>query len=216
MTSWPKRINNIPTVIKSILNQNIEPDLIELNLSIIEFPNKEKNLPKELINLILKNKKIEINWVEKNTGVFKKIIPTIKKYYGLNYYLLSIDDDWLYREDYIEIMLKYIKKYNSDSFCLSKSKVIGNRIIYKSLIFEYDFIEKLTDEIIQCKIDDSYIFHYLSQKKKKMYNYRPNNYNEIIKKYNQIFPNSGNNETGIYPKELVNKAIKLINNIKFN
>ena len=31
MTSWPKRINNIPTVIKSILNQNIEPDLIELN-----------------------------------------------------------------------------------------------------------------------------------------------------------------------------------------
>ena len=45
-----------------------------------------------------KNKNIEINWVEKNTGVFKKIIPTIKKYYGLNYYLISVDDDIIYRK----------------------------------------------------------------------------------------------------------------------
>jgi hypothetical protein len=59
---------------------------------------KKKDLPS-------KNKKIEINWVEKNTGVFKKIIPTIKKYYGLNYYLLSVDDDIIYRNDYIELML---------------------------------------------------------------------------------------------------------------
>ena len=123
LTSWPKRIKNVATVINSLLNQNIEPDLIELNLCIIEFPNKEKDLPNDLINLLFKNKKIEINWVEKNTGVFKKIIPTIKKYYGLNYYLLSVDDDIIYRKDYIELMVYYINKFNSDSFCLTKSKI---------------------------------------------------------------------------------------------
>ena len=73
MTSWPKRIKNVSTVINSLLNQNIKPDLIELNLSIEEFPNKEKDLPED-INILLSKKYIEINWEEKNTGVFKKII----------------------------------------------------------------------------------------------------------------------------------------------
>ena len=70
MTSWPKRIKNVATVINSLLNQNIEPDLIELNLCIIEFPNKEKDLPKELNILMSKNKKIEKNWVEKKYWFF--------------------------------------------------------------------------------------------------------------------------------------------------
>ena len=216
MTSWPKRIKNVALVINSLLNQTIEPDLIELNLSINQFPNKEKDLPKELNLLLSKKNKIEINWVEKNTGVFKKIIPTIKKLYGLNYYLLSVDDDIIYREDYIELMVYYIEKFNSDSFCLSNSKIIGNRMIYKSLIFEFDFIDKLTSEIIQTKIDDAYIQHYLTQKKKKMANYRPNNVNGILKVYNPIFPNSGNEKTGKYPKILIEKSYKLLSELKFS
>ena len=214
MTSWPKRINNVPTVINSLLNQTIEPDLIELNLCIKQFPNKEKDLPKELNILLLEKKNIEINWVEKNTGVFKKIIPTIKKFYGLNYYLLSVDDDFIYRQDYIELMIYYIEKFNSDSFCLYSSKVIGNRMIYKSTIFEYDFIEKLTNEIIQTRIDDSYIYHYLLQKKKKMACYRPNNSKDILKIYNPQFPNSGNPK-GKYPKELIKSSRKLLKKLKF-
>ena len=45
------------------------------------------------------------------------------------YYLMSIDDDWIYDKEYIKIMLYFINKYKSDSFCLKKSKVIGNRLI---------------------------------------------------------------------------------------
>ena len=214
LTSWPKRIKNVATVVNSLLNQNIEPDLIELNLCIIEFPNKTKDLPKELNTLLSKNKNIEINWVEKNTGVFKKIIPTIKKYYGLNYYLISVDDDIIYRKDYIELLIYNIEKYKSDSFCLSKSKVIGSKMIYKSLIFERDFFEKLTDEIINTRIDDYYINYYLTQKNKKMANYRPNNVNDIIKVYNPIFPNS-RSKTGKYSIKLVKRSFELINKIKF-
>ena len=42
-TSWSKRISNVYEVLKSILNQSIPPDLIELNLSETEFPNKEND-----------------------------------------------------------------------------------------------------------------------------------------------------------------------------
>lgn len=42
-------------------------------------------------------------------------------------------------------------------------------MIYKSNIFEYDFITKLTDEIINAIISDAYIYHYLKQKKKLLF-----------------------------------------------
>ena len=214
LTSWPKRIFNVATVINSLLQQEIKPDLIELNLCIVEFPNKEKNLQNDL-NLLLKtNKNIEINWVLKNTGVFKKIIPTIKKFYGMNYYLLSVDDDWIYNKEYIKTMLYYIQKYKSDSFCLGKSKVIGNRMIYESNSFDYDFITKLTDEIIKTRISDAYIFHYLKQKKKIIAHHRPKNFNKILERFNSIHPNSGR-KNGRYSKAQINKAKKLIKKIHF-
>ena len=214
LTSWPKRIFNVATVINSLLKQEIKPDLIELNLCIVEFPNKEKNLPNDL-NLLLKtNKNIEINWVLKNTGVFKKIIPTIKKFYGMNYYLLSVDDDWIYDKEYIKTMLYYIKKYKSDSFCLGKSKVIGNRMIYESNSFDYDFITKLTDEIINTKISDFYIYYYLKKKKKLLSHHQPKFLKKFMRKYNPVSPNSGR-KNGKYSKKHVNKAVRLIKKIIF-
>ena len=40
----------------------------------IEFPKKGNNLPDDLKLLLKNHKNIEINWVPKNTGVFKNII----------------------------------------------------------------------------------------------------------------------------------------------
>lgn len=51
-------------VIYSLMIQSIKPDSIELNLSIEEFPNKENDLPIELVKMN-KNGMILINWVEK-------------------------------------------------------------------------------------------------------------------------------------------------------
>jgi len=211
-TSWPKRISNVKEVLECLLNQDMKPDLIELNLSETEFPNKENDLPKELNLLLNQNKKIEINWVKKNTYTFKKIIPTIKKFLGKKYYLLSIDDDWIYRKDYISIMVNNIEKFHSDSFCLGGGNVMGGIMIYKSTCFESDFYEKLTDEIIETRIDDSYISHYLTQKKKKMSFIKINNLFDIIKSYKPIFPNS---DDGRYSNENIIYAHNLIEKIKF-
>lgn len=215
LTSWTKRINNVVPVLTTILNQDTKADVIQLNLSLEEFPNKEADLPKDLVEMA-KNTQLEIEWVEGNDGVFKKIIPTLKKHYGEEYYLLSIDDDFLYRKDYITMMIKYLKKYNSDTFCLKNARVVGNKMIYKSSVFQPDFWEKLTKEVIDCRIDDSYIEHYLTQKGKKMAFFRPADWADIQKRYNQIFPNSHNNTTGQYSVEDIMKAKNAIAKIKFN
>lgn len=215
LTSWPKRIGNVATVISSLLNQDVQPDIIQLNLSEDEFKNKEEDLPEDIIDLIANNSNIIIEWVKGNDGVFKKIIPTLKKHYGENYFLLSVDDDWIYRKDYIKIMIQYLKDYKSDSFCLSNSPVIGNRMIYKSTCFEKDFWEKLTQNVIDNRIDDAYIQYYLQCKGKKMACYRPSDTPDITRKYNPVHPNSKNTVTGSYSYEDIKKAEKVIREIKF-
>ena len=132
----------------------------------------------------------------------------------MNYYLLSVDDDWIYKKTYIKTMIFFIEKYNSDSFCLSKSKVIGNRIIYKSISFDIDFITKLTDDIVNAKISDLYIYYYLKKKKKVMKNHYPKNLNKYMIKFNPVSPNSGRKK-GKYSLKQINKAKKLIKKVHF-
>ena len=216
LTSWPKRINNVVIVIESLLNQSIKPDIIQINLSNEEFKNKEYDLPEELIKLIKNNSNIEIEWVDRNDGVFKKIIPTLKKHYGEDYLLLSVDDDYIYRHDYIQIMVDGLKQYDSDSFCLSFSNVVGNRMIYKSSVFKKDFWEKLTQEVISTRIDDFYIEHYLRSKNKKMSCFRPIDVNDIMKVFNPVFPNSHNETGSSYSFEDITKANNIISKIVFD
>ncbi len=215
LTSWPKRIGNVATVLRSLLNQDVQPDVVQVNLSEDEFKNKEDDLPNDLQELVKSDSRVQIEWVKGNDGVFKKIIPTLKKHYGEDYYLLSVDDDWIYRHDYIKIMKEYLEQYESDSFCLSWSKVIGNRMIYKSSCFSNDFWDNLTKEVISTRIDDAYIEYYLKCKGKKMFCFRPENVPDITKRFNPVNPNSHNTHTGSYSLEDVKKANDVIRKIKF-
>lgn len=214
MTSWPKRIGNVATVVQSLLNQDVHPDIIQINLSRNEFPH-ESGLPSDLIQLIVYNPEVQIEWVDGNDGVFKKIIPTLKKHYGEDYLLLSVDDDWIYRHDYIKMMIEFLEKYDADAFCLFRPLVIGNRMIYKSSCFKSDFWEKLTPEVISTRIDDTYIEHYLHSYNKKIAGFRPDDTPDITKKFNPIHPNSQNTSTGEYSAADIARANKIIKAIKF-
>ena len=228
MTSWPKRIGNVATVAKSLLDQELQPDIIQINLSKEEFARKEEDLPEDLRDLLYNDSRVQIEWVDGNDGVFKKLIPTLKKHYGEFYYLLSVDDDWIYRRDYIKIMVDYLKKYDADSFCLHSAQIIGNRTIYKSTCFYSDFWKMLTPEIIATRIDDSYIYHYLRSKNKKMASFNPCDGLEITKPFNPVFPNSHNakqkpeNARNIdeaissYSKLDVERAHKIIDKVVFD
>lgn len=99
-TSWEKRICNVESIIKQMMNQTKKPDKILLNLSEEEFIGKESLLKpiKELENKI---DIFEINMVSgPNTKVWKKWIPIIDKY--KKDLICTIDDDTEYPKDFIE------------------------------------------------------------------------------------------------------------------
>ncbi|MFI3247209.1 MAG: hypothetical protein R3Y10_12165 [Ferrimonas sp.] len=98
LTSFPARIKTVHHVIESILTQNKQPDRIVLVLAETEFPQKEENLPKEIIELT-KNK-LEILWVEENTRSYKKLTPTLNRYPDA--VIVTIDDDLIYKQECIK------------------------------------------------------------------------------------------------------------------
>lgn len=193
MTSWQPRIKNVKAVIESILNQTVMPDSVELNLAkpnfieIDEKGNEKINLPNDLVDFIDKHDNVNLNWTDKDTKTFKKLIPTLQKYYGEDYYVLTIDDDMLYKRNYIEKMLNWIKDKKSDSFCICHYNINGGRMIYKSTAFQSDYWENIPDEIIQRGINDYYIQLYLEKHGKKMAHLNKDD-TSLFTVYNEVKP----------------------------
>lgn len=103
LTSYRGRIADVGKVIFSILQNTLQPYKIVLNLSTDEFPNKEKELPADLLALTSTDK-FEIFWVKENTKQFKKLIPTLERF--PDDIIISIDDDVIYPNHFIETLCK--------------------------------------------------------------------------------------------------------------
>lgn len=156
LTSYPPRIHNCPVVIDALLESSV-PLTIELTLSLLEFPHGTEDLPKRLQTQIQEGL-LNVNWCKDNTGVFKKIIPTLKKYQGRDYVLLSMDDDRIYKRFYAQRMLDNLQGY--DVYSCDRG-IVGNRVAYRAKIFKPVFWERLSRDMIATGIDDTYISSYL-------------------------------------------------------
>lgn len=109
LTSWKGRINLIHSNLENLLiNNKNKPKKMILNLAIEEFPKKNAELPKEILNLLKKHRNFEIFWVENNNNVFKKLIPTINRF--KNDLIITVDDDIVYPKDCFEKMIKCYNK----------------------------------------------------------------------------------------------------------
>lgn len=87
------------------MDNTVKPDIVFLNLSLEEFPNRLKDLPKDLVELSLKNPIVKIHWVPgPNTKTMKKVFP-ILKYLDDDDVILPIDDDVNYPLNYIKSRL---------------------------------------------------------------------------------------------------------------
>ena len=91
LTSYPKRIHEISTTIESLLMQKKKPNKLILWLADEQFPNKEKDLPENII--VLKKYGLEINWC-KDYRSYKKLIPTLATYPDA--IIITTDDDMYY------------------------------------------------------------------------------------------------------------------------
>ena len=101
LTTYHKRINNIPVVLDTIFSQSLPPDLVVMNLAFDEI------VP-EIVQRYIDEHSIEIQRVP-DTKVYKKLIPTLKKY--PEDCIVTIDDDLLYPSGMIEDFISVHKQY---------------------------------------------------------------------------------------------------------
>ena len=193
MTSWKKRIENVMPTIRSILENTLTPNKIYINLSVEEFPNKENDLPQDLVRFVNVNKSIVINWVEgKNTKTMKKIFP-ILKYLNDDDIIIDTDDDILFPKDLIKSRISDFNKYDR-KYCISSKQaksinfngemyvMATTSVFTKKMLNNWDKV--VNDTIIKTYNDDRtylYILWLNGYLNKPCSNF---NINEILKSYN--------------------------------
>ena len=104
LTTFPLRIDKLWLVLECMLRQSIVPDEIHLWLSKDQFPN---SIPKSIIRLIKKN--VQVHYVDGDIRSHKKYYYVFKT--NPNDNIVTIDDDILYRSDFLETLLRYSSKY---------------------------------------------------------------------------------------------------------
>lgn len=93
LTSYPNRIKIVKDALLALTQQAVPVDFtykIVFVLAEPEFPNKEEDLPEDLLSVIHENN-IELIWHPRNILSHKKLMPTIKKYPKTP--ILITDDD---------------------------------------------------------------------------------------------------------------------------
>lgn len=121
LTSYPARIETVNQTIKSILNQSIKADKVILWLAPEQFPNKEKDLPEQLLSLRAKG--LTIDWYH-DIKSYKKLIPTLKKYPDA--IIVTADDDNIYAVNWLEKLYNSYIKHPQDISCHRITKFINN------------------------------------------------------------------------------------------
>lgn len=113
-TSYPARIGFIPRVLESLYAQSKRPDKILLWLAEEQFPNREADLPDELIED--KNAgKFELRWCD-DLGSHKKYFYAMQEY--PEDIIITFDDDMIYHRDTIKTLCDIHNKYPEAVACI--------------------------------------------------------------------------------------------------
>jgi len=98
LTTFPGRIHIVYKTIITVLNQkNVKPDKVELWLAKEQFPERDKELPQNL--LALTEYGLEIKWCN-DLRSFKKLLPALREH--PKDIIVTADDDVYYKNDWLE------------------------------------------------------------------------------------------------------------------
>lgn len=106
MTSFPERMYDIHYCLYSLLTQQMKPDKLVLWLAESQFPNKEKDIPQEVLSL--KENGLEIKWCE-DMRAYKKLLPSLKEY--PEDIIVTADDDIYFPSDWLKKLWQDHLKY---------------------------------------------------------------------------------------------------------
>ena len=106
VTSYPARIRSVALALETIYEQTRKLDKVVLWLAASQFPNRDDDLPKELLKLVFE-KGLEIQWCDDDLKPHKKYYYAFQKY--PDDLVITIDDDILYPPQRIEnLYLSYL------------------------------------------------------------------------------------------------------------
>lgn len=208
LTSWKARINTVSKTLYSLFQQCLGFHIV-LVLSEEEFPQKEKELPENLI-LFVKNNLIELLWVYKNYKSFKKVLFTMDKYRDVP--VISADDDCIYNRNYAkELYDAWLKNKdciitNYTQFLTGKFKykwTQGPNTLYSPNCFKEYGISNLDNVDFTTSYDD---FYYASLIFKLKLNVKYLNVKQFFKFHDNVFGISDNKKPNII--EEIEKNIK--------
>lgn len=138
ITTFPKRINSVWITISTLLNQkNMKPKKVILWLAEEQFP--DHKLPYNLTKLIKRG--LEIRYCE-DLKPHKKYYYTMKEYPA--YYIITVDDDIFYPENFVEMLMKENEKYPNTIICNWAHKITFNSI---GEFNKYNLWEKSVNEL---------------------------------------------------------------------
>ena len=118
LTSYPARIYKVAQVISTLMVQIRRADMIILWLAEDEFPQKEKELPEELLEL--RNYGLSIRWCD-NIKPHKKYFYTMQEY--PNDIVITVDDDVYYSPRLISTLYDAYQKNKHSVICLRANRI---------------------------------------------------------------------------------------------
>lgn len=140
LTTFPDRINTVSKTISTLLKQTLKPDMLILWLAKEQFPNKEEELPDELLKL--KDFGLAIKWCN-DIRSYKKLIPALKEF--SDDIVITFDDDVYYPFDTVE------KLYNS---YLEYPKCIHANRVRRFFIKNNEIMSKTAADMYWVKFND--------------------------------------------------------------
>lgn len=121
LTSFPERISTISDTLISLLDQSLRPESIVLWLAEEQFPNKEKDLPLEILNL--RKYGLEIRWC-KDLKSYKKLIPALEIF--PDKLLVTADDDIFYPKNWLRDLYESYLNDPDSIFCHRVHRITFN------------------------------------------------------------------------------------------
>lgn len=134
LTSFPARIETVNQTIESLLNQTLKADKVILWLASEQFPNKEADLPKQLLDL--REKGLTIDWYH-DIRSYKKLIPTLKKYPDA--VIVTADDDNIYSKQWLEKLYNSYSKHPECIHCHRTTKFYYNNMGFQTIAGGYEY-----------------------------------------------------------------------------
>lgn len=117
LTTYPARISGVHLTIKSLLKQSIMPNLIILWLAESQFPNREKDLPAPLRDIV--SEVFQIRWCD-DLKSYKKLVPALEAFPSA--LLVTVDDDVVYERNLIAKLLEGYKLHPDSIICSRVTK----------------------------------------------------------------------------------------------